>query len=76
MNRLYVLPSARGMGLGKALVLELFRVAKKAGYKEIRMGVFVYNEAAVKLYESVGFQKRARYKPKKYEGIQAYEIKL
>jgi len=39
--------------------------------------VFVDNVVAVKMHESVGFEKRERYKPKVYEeGLQAYEIKL
>lgn len=76
MNRLFVNPSARGLGVGQALVNELIRTARDAGYEEMRLGVFESNASAVKLYEGCGFEKIERYKPKLYEGIQAYSLSL
>ncbi|KAH8587108.1 acyl-CoA N-acyltransferase [Bisporella sp. PMI_857] len=72
MNRLYVSPKARGMGLRKVLVKELCGYAKKSGYGEMRLGVFTANEPAVRLYEGIGWRKIERYKEKLYDGIQAY----
>lgn len=76
MIRLFVSLVARGMERGQALVLELLKFAKEAGYEAMRMGISVDYSLAVALYEGVGFERRERYNPKSYEGIQAYDIRL
>ena len=54
---MYVAPEARGCGIGKALLLELVKKARACeGLEHINLTVVSNNEAAVKLYRSVGFE--------------------
>ncbi|HEX7907334.1 MAG TPA: GNAT family protein [Paraburkholderia sp.] len=55
---MYVAPEAAGRGVGRALLTELLaRAARIDGLKQIQLLVGSRNEAARKLYESVGFHK-------------------
>lgn len=49
---IYVNPSYRGKGLGKALVKNLARIAKSKNYKELN--VFPHDKPSAKLYASLG----------------------
>ena len=55
MKRLYMLPSARGLGIGKALVEKILDSARKLGYKEIKLDTLPTMEAALSLYRKAGF---------------------
>lgn len=53
---LYVLPSFRGLGHGRALVREaLNRAAEIRGIRRVNLTVGTQQEAAVQLYKSLGF---------------------
>ncbi|WP_144140679.1 GNAT family N-acetyltransferase [Paraburkholderia sp. BCC1884] len=55
---MYVAPEGGGRGAGRALLAELLtRVAQIDGLRQIQLMVGSHNEAARKLYESVGFRK-------------------
>ena len=53
----FVAPWARGYGLAKMLVKEAEKLAKKNGFKVINLDVRETMTAAMKLYESQGFQR-------------------
>jgi putative acetyltransferase len=55
MKRLYVKPTARGTGLGRALSLRLIEEARSAGYREIRLDVHGEFIHARRLYADLGF---------------------
>ncbi len=54
LEDVYVEPDARGMGLGKALLLEVLRTARKRGCARCEWIVLDWNERAKKFYESMG----------------------
>ncbi len=54
---MYVTPEMRGKGVGKLLMLELIRKARKCeGLEQINLTVVSNNELAKKLYQSIGFR--------------------
>lgn len=55
MKRLYTVPAGRGLGAGKALVAAALDAAARLGYAECRLDTLPRMQAAVALYESVGF---------------------
>jgi ribosomal protein S18 acetylase RimI-like enzyme len=52
---MYVDPSFRRIGAGRAILESLILEAKKAGYKNIRLDSPKFMEAAHALYRSFGF---------------------
>ncbi|KAG2421052.1 hypothetical protein HFD88_000668 [Aspergillus terreus] len=68
MKRLYVLPEARGMGLGGALVREVVRCARDLGYAEMRLDTLPSMAGAMALYRRVGFREVEAYYETPLEG--------
>ncbi|MGD1854704.1 MAG: GNAT family N-acetyltransferase [Leptolyngbyaceae cyanobacterium] len=56
---LYVAPAYRRQGLGRKLMNYARDWAKDQGYHQLSLQVFVDNEAALKLYESLGYTPKA-----------------
>lgn len=53
----YVSPEKRGLGIGKSLIEEAIRKSRTiSGIEQLNLSVVTTNTAAVKLYESLGFQ--------------------
>jgi GNAT superfamily N-acetyltransferase len=55
MKRLYILPDARGLGLGKKLIDSIIEVAAGLGYHEIKLDTLPSMHAAIALYTNAGF---------------------
>ncbi|WP_246483935.1 GNAT family N-acetyltransferase [Heyndrickxia vini] len=54
---MFVAPEARGKSIGKSLLLELIKMAKKCnGVEQLNLTVVSENKPAKKLYESLGFK--------------------
>lgn len=53
--KMYLLPEARGHGLGKTLILKCIEEARKKGFKRIYLETMAELEKAVKAYEKLGF---------------------
>lgn len=58
---IWVAPSHRGMGIGKALVEWAEAWARRRGHRKIKLEVSETNARARQLYESVGFRAERRY---------------
>jgi GNAT superfamily N-acetyltransferase len=61
MKRLYVVPKARGFGLGNALIDAIIAEAARIGYTEMRLDTLPTMRNAVSLYMKAGFQPIAPY---------------
>jgi ribosomal protein S18 acetylase RimI-like enzyme len=58
LEELYVVPSRRGHGVGRALLEATMEAAREAGATRIDLGTSVDDKAAIALYESAGFTNR------------------
>jgi GNAT superfamily N-acetyltransferase len=56
LKRMYVRPQYQGRGLGAALVEHLAAYARERGVPLLRLETGVYQEAAIRLYERMGFR--------------------
>ncbi|MEU9046654.1 MULTISPECIES: GNAT family N-acetyltransferase [unclassified Kitasatospora] len=54
LEDLYVRPEARGGGHGKALLLELARIAVERGYSRVEWSVLDWNQPSIDFYKSLG----------------------
>ena len=61
LEDLFVRPSARGTGLGKALLLTLIDIAKERGYGRVEWSVLDWNTPAIDFYRSLGARPMAEW---------------
>ncbi|MGE3742597.1 MAG: GNAT family N-acetyltransferase [Geminicoccaceae bacterium] len=61
IKRLYVAPTARGMGLGRALLDRVLRTAREIGYREVWLDTLPGMTEAMALYHGAGFRPIAPY---------------
>jgi putative acetyltransferase len=63
VKRMYVVPEARGRGLGRLVLDELERHARALGYTSLVLETGDRQEAALGLYTSAGFERTPCYPP-------------
>lgn len=76
MKRLYVTPSGRGTGVGKALVRELIAIARQLGYSEMRLDTLPRMLAALSMYRAFGFEDIPAYYQTPLGGTHFLALKL
>lgn len=68
MKRLYVPPSARGLGVGRKLVAQVLAEAQAIGYSEVVLDTLPNMTEAQRLYQQFGFRDIEPYRPNPIAG--------
>jgi ribosomal protein S18 acetylase RimI-like enzyme len=76
MKRLYVKPSFRHKGIGKALANHIIRYAREFGYKIMRLDTINSMIEANWLYKKLGFKEISPYRYNPIKGATFFELLL
>lgn len=76
MKRMYVRPEARGRAVGRALAKRIIAEARAIGYSRMLLDTLPFMTTAIRLYESLGFGRRAAYNDTPFAGMIYMEILL
>jgi ribosomal protein S18 acetylase RimI-like enzyme len=77
MKRLYLRPSFRGKGLGRALAKTIIAEARNVGYQCMRLDTIEpIMKDAVEMYRKLGFREIAPYRPNPIAGAIYMELQL
>lgn len=76
VKRMFVDAEWRGMGVGRALLLALMEASLARGLSMLRLGTLHDMDAALKLYESLGFTPIERYRADELIDTRFFELSL
>lgn len=74
IKRVYVMDAARGLGLGRRLMERLVEDCRALGFRRILMDTGRLHDAAIALYDAMGFRRRGPYQvmPPEADGVMIY----
>jgi len=73
LQRMYVLPTSRGKGVGRTIAHRLIDEARTIGYRQLRLESLEFLSAAHALYRSLGFRQIGPYAHNSMEAYQRRE---
>lgn len=77
IKRLYTVPDARGLGMGRTLLAATIEAARKNGYRSIWLdSLMPMMQKAVSLYEALGFERSEKYYETQLEGTVFFRLRL
>lgn len=76
MKRLFVRPERQGFGVGRMLVARTVAEARGIGYTTIQLDTLSSMQSALRLYQSLGFVRRAPYYQTPIENTVFMELRL
>ena len=72
VKRMFVRPSHRGLGLGKAMLDHLASLTRQQGIDVLRLETGIYQIEAIGLYERYGFDRRTPFSEYKVDPMSLY----
>jgi putative acetyltransferase len=72
IKRVFIDPSARGLGLSKALMTPIENAARAAGYKIARLETGIYQPEALGLYSAIGYVNRGPFGDYKLDPLSVF----
>ena len=76
MKRLYVCPEGRGLGIGKQIAKRLIQEGVRLGYSTMVLDTLNRLDAAIHLYESLGFVRTGPYYDNPLPDVVYWELNL
>ena len=76
LKRMYIQPAFQGQGLGRKLLSNSIDLARKLGYKKIRLDTLPKMGRAIQLYEAFGFYDIAPYRYNPIGGTRYLQLDL
>ena len=76
LKRLYVRPTARASGIGRALALHAIEAARRMGYDRVRLDTLPSMTRAAAMYRAMGFVEIAAYNDNPVPGVLFFELAL
>ena len=73
LKRMYLHANYRGMGIGRKMMEEAFRQARKIGYEKMRLDTLDRMKPAIALYENYGFYEIPSYRYNPMTGVLYFE---
>ena len=74
LEDLFVMPEARGLGLGKALLVELARIARARDCARLEWWVLDWNEPSIAFYKSLGAKPMNEWTVMRVDGATLIEL--
>ncbi|KAF2147674.1 acetyltransferase [Myriangium duriaei CBS 260.36] len=76
IKRLYVVPAARGKGVGRALAEKVLAGAREVGYEVVKLDTLGSMHAAIGMYKGLGFEECERYYDTPVQGTVFMRLRL